>query len=1074
MTGTVRVALPVVVVFLCLCAGFGVGGVTGESGSSPAAAGPSTDRALNTTSPLPGETVRVNTTVTPESTGPVDIFDEFSPAFAEQVSLVSVTVDGTPVSEDILIAYPESITASVSGVDAGATVVFTYDVVVPETASPGDSYTFDGLAQTEGTADPVSVGGESQLTVESPAPTFGVSLSSVPASVTTGETLTVAATVSNAGSVGGTQQVGFLVDGDRQASTPVTLDTSQTETVTFNYTVAQADAPELNVSVASANETATETVTVTEQAVFEVTLSSVPATVTVGENLTVEAVVTNGGDETATQQVSFAVDGQTETSTAVTLDGGVSETVTFEYTVGPSDTPELNVSVTSANETATETVTVTEQAVFEVSLSSVPAAVTVGENLTVTANITNVGNGAGTQPVSFAVDGDQTDEAAVALASGASETVAFGYIVDTSETPSVNVSVTSANETASETVAVAKRTFFDVTLSSVPAAVTTGENLTVVATVTNAGDLVGTQQVSLAIDGAVVTSTDLTLGGGASETVTFEYTVAQADAPELNLSVGSANATATETVTVTGQAVFEVTLSSVPAAVPVGESLSVVAVVTNVGNETGTQPVSFTVDGAVVTSTDLTLAGGASETVTFGYDVAETDTPELNVSVASKNGTASETVAVSERAFFGVTLQSLPGSVPVGDQLRVEAAVTNVGDETGTQSVTFAVDGEQVGGREVTLPAGETTTVSAEYTPVEADTPGLTLSVSSDNETTTESVSVTGETVFELELTSVPQSVRPGETLTLGVAVTNTGETAGTQSVTFAVDDERVEDRQVTLAGNESRRLTFEYTVPGTNITEPVATVTSTDDVVVARPTVLDPPALEVQSVSVDQPVVAGEESSVTATVTNTGEVTAAQSVRFDIDGTTRVSETIDVAAGASETVPVTYTPTDTGQLELVVASDDEVATETVTVLSPAAFVLTVISIDNTVTTDGTVTGTYRVENTGDIGATQTVTLRVGGDPVTNETLTLGGGERTLVRFNHTVTASGPSTLEFRVETSSAVVSDVVTVIKDDRKTNRTDDGDMSGPGFGSATFALGVVCLGLLLLVRRRLDVRR
>jgi hypothetical protein len=1069
VTGTVRVGVPIVLLFLCTCVGFGIGGVAGDTGLSPTLAEPDTDRALNTTTPVPGETVRVSTTVTPESAGPVDIFDEFNPPSGEQASLVSVTVNGTPVSESLLIAYPDSIVTSVSGIDPGETVVFTYDIVIPETASPGDTYNLDGLAQTSGTGDtPVSLGGESQLVVDSPASTFDVSLASVPGSVTVGETVTAVANVSNSGTAGGTQQIGFLVDGDQQTSVPVTLDTGETETVSFEYTVGGSDVPGLNLSVVSANATATETVTVLEQVRFEVALSSVPETATVGETLTAEVVVTNTGDETGTQSVQFGVSGEQVETADVTLAGGANETLTFEYDVEAVDTPELNVSVASANTTTTETVTVIEQASFGLALSSVPESVTVGGTLSVAAVVTNTGGETGTQSVSFAVDSVTESTTEVTVAGGANETVPFEYVVGESDGPELNVSVTSADETASETVSIAEQTRFDVVLSSVPGSVTAGESLSVAATVTNTGDLTGTQSVSFVVEGTTAATTEVTLAGGANETVPFEYDTDESDTPVVNVSVVSANTTATESVPVANPALFEVTLSSVPATVTVGERLNVTAVVTNVGDETGTQSVQFAVGEDTVRSTDLTVETGATETVAFEYLVAESDDPELNVSVATANATATGTVAVTDRAFFEVTLSSVPTTVTVGERLNVTATVTNVGEETGTQSVQFLAAGVPVEDRQLTLAAGEQQTVTAGYTTVETDTPGLNLSVASANETTSTSVTVTGETVFELELASVPQPVAPGNTLTLELLVTNTGEVGGTQPVTFAVDGEQVTERPLTVQGEQSRNVTFEYTVPETDLTELTATVTSVDDVVVTETTLLDPATLEIQSVTVDQSVTAGEMLSLTATVTNTGETAVSESVRLEVDGVTEASKTVELGAGAAETLTFEYTAPDTGQLELAVAGEDVTATETVVVSTPASFVPTLVSVTETVTTGGTVTGRYRIENTGDADATRTVSFRVDGDPVANRTLQLDGGERIAVEFSYTVAAGDPSTLPLAVGTGNDTVSTTVTVTERNETTNRTNTDDASGSGFGPGVSVLAVVCLGVFCLARR------
>lgn len=236
----------------------------------------------------------------------------------------------------------------------------------------------------------------------------------------------------------------------------------------------------------------------------------------------------------------------------------------------------------------------------------------------------------------------------------------------------------------------------------------------------------------------------------------------------------------------------------------------------------------------------------------------------------------------------------------------------------------------------------------------------------------------------------------------------------------------------------------------------------------VTETTLLDPATLEIQSVTVDQSVTAGEVLSLTATVTNTGETAVSESVRLEVDGVTEASKTVELGAGAAETLTFEYTAPDTGQLELAVAGEDVTATETVVVSTPASFVPTLVSVTETVTTGGTVTGRYRIENTGDVDATRTVSFRVDGDPVANRTLQLDGGERIAVEFSYTVAAGDPSTLPLAVRTGDDTVSTTVTVTGRNETTNRTNTDDASGSGFGPGVSVLAVVCLGVFCLARR------
>lgn len=353
-----------VIAVLLLCLAGGLVGVA-ATGSADAAAGETEsgltgERALNTTGPGPGETVRVTTTVTREGEGAIDYLDTFDPEF-ESSELVSVTEGGEEISESLKGMFPDTI--FVVAEEVGPEVVeFVYDITVPADASHGETFTFGGTVQTDEAN--ATVGGVSSFTVGG-EPFFAVDLDPVE-SVAVGEDLAVEATVTNTGDGGGEGSVAFAVDGEEQASTPVELDGGESQTVAFEYATTAADTPEIDVAVSSADETDSTSVEVLRPAAFDVGLESLPESVGVGEDLAVEATVTNTGDETGTQAVTFTVNEGIEGSQDLTLDGGESEPVLFEYATTAADAPEVEVAVSSANETATATVGVAELAAFEV------------------------------------------------------------------------------------------------------------------------------------------------------------------------------------------------------------------------------------------------------------------------------------------------------------------------------------------------------------------------------------------------------------------------------------------------------------------------------------------------------------------------------------------------------------------------------------------------------------------------------------------------------------------------------------------------------------------------------------
>jgi hypothetical protein len=160
-----------------------------------------------------------------------------------------------------------------------------------------------------------------------------------------------------------------------------------------------------------------------------------------------------------------------------------------------------------------------------------------------------------------------------------------------------------------------------------PAEVKVGEIITVSILVANTGDGTGTYEATLKIDDAVVATESVTLADGTSQTVTF--TTSRDVAGTYTISVDGQSAT----VVVKAPAALSISSLSVsPLEVKVGESVTISALVANTGDGTGTYEATLKIDDSVVATKSVTLAGGASEKVTFtiSKDVGGTYDVDLN------------------------------------------------------------------------------------------------------------------------------------------------------------------------------------------------------------------------------------------------------------------------------------------------------------------------------------------------------------------------------------------------------------------------------------------------------------
>jgi len=166
---------------------------------------------------------------------------------------------------------------------------------------------------------------------------------------------------------------------------------------------------------------------------------------------------------------------------------------------------------------------------------------------------------------------------------------------------------------------------------------------------------------------------------------------------------------------------FQVSNLEAPDSATQGDSIDVSAEITNAGEETGTQTVEFGIDldgdgtfadDELLASQDVTLAGGADDTVQFGaLDTSGFDAGDYTHGVITDNDSATATITIEESDAIGPIgeFENAPTD-PDGDGLYedvngdgtfdivdVQALFDNLDDETiqgSTDAFDFNDDGE--------------------------------------------------------------------------------------------------------------------------------------------------------------------------------------------------------------------------------------------------------------------------------------------------------------------------------------------------------------------------------------------
>jgi len=203
------------------------------------------------------------------------------------------------------------------------------------------------------------------------------------------------------------------------------------------------------------------------------------------------------------------------------------------------------------------------------------------------------------------------------------------------------------------------------------------------------------------------------------------------DKDERTISAPVGGFTAFTVLAYTRPATFSASnLRITPEQVDIGEEVTIRALITNSGDLKGSHLVELKIDDITVASRKVTLAGRASQEVSFTITARAAGTFRVAVNGLTGSFVVREAVPpppVKPAAFIVSELIISPEKVNVGETVRITVTVTNVGEASGSHEVVFLIDDQKVFSREVTLAGGESTEVSFTTTGEAAGTYTVTV-----------------------------------------------------------------------------------------------------------------------------------------------------------------------------------------------------------------------------------------------------------------------------------------------------------------------------------------------------------
>lgn len=171
------------------------------------------------------------------------------------------------------------------------------------------------------------------------------------------------------------------------------------------------------------------------------------------------------------------------------------------------------------------------------------------------------------------------------------------------------------------------------------------------------------------------------------------------------------------------RAEFEVSpITVAPSEVVAGETITVNTDVTNVGGAGGTYIATLIVDGSEISTKEMDVAAGATETLSLTCVVKTPGSHTLEL-----NGLSTTVTALKPAEFEVSELVVTPSALETDKQAVATAEVTNVGDVDGIYLARLNVGGEVVDIKEVSIGTGSSETISFTFSLEKVGTHPVTL-----------------------------------------------------------------------------------------------------------------------------------------------------------------------------------------------------------------------------------------------------------------------------------------------------------------------------------------------------------
>jgi hypothetical protein len=259
---------------------------------------------------------------------------------------------------------------------------------------------------------------------------------------------------------------------------------------------------------------------------FSITsLNITPGEVMPGDKVTITAQVANNGDTAGDYEVILELDNRPVDSQKINLAAHSNRTISFTSIPSVVGTYTVDLNGLSGSFKVSPSGTVASFFMSDLKISE--SKVNVGQKVNITAKMTNNGPIASVYKVNLLLNAALAESREVTVGPGSSANVSFTITPETAGTYTVNLEGLYGTFEVIMPPALANFTISEITLT--PDKPVSGDQVTLSALISNAGDLPGVYTVTVKLDGRVVKTDTLNLDGQSQQAVNYTLKVSAGD-----------------------------------------------------------------------------------------------------------------------------------------------------------------------------------------------------------------------------------------------------------------------------------------------------------------------------------------------------------------------------------------------------------------------------------------------------------------------------------------------------------------------------------------------------------------